>query len=503
MGYLDEYKVTQGEIATNHVQAAPTVLTGTASQNKKVFDNLAELIAGKHNSLADAIGGKQTETETSIANVASDLQESTGNLQEQIDEIERTPGPQGPQGEKGDKGEKGDTGEQGIQGPQGVEGPQGPAGPQGIQGIQGPKGDTGNTGPQGPQGVRGLKGEKGDKGDDGADGTSFVVYGMYATYADLITDRPTGETGEAYAVGTSESNTIYNWDTVQEAWVDIGGLKGPKGDKGDTGEQGPQGQTGAQGPQGVQGPKGDTGAQGPQGEQGIQGPQGEQGIQGIQGPKGDKGDTPTMDNALSTTSENGVQNKVIKAAIDTKKDDFSENTAFNRDFETTPSNIKMNGTQSLGTSQKIARSDHVHPSDTSKADVTDVTALHNYVDAQDEAYADIGQKNADLIAADLAYTVPSFEFESYLTGTIKFDKIGDMVVVTVNGITATSISESVNLFSGYWPIAWYPSSNQQEKCRTPYGADIIVDTSRVVKLDPNGTTIPSGTAIKGEVAYFV
>ena len=39
MGYLDEYKVTQGEIATNHVQAAPTVLNGTASQNKKVFDN--------------------------------------------------------------------------------------------------------------------------------------------------------------------------------------------------------------------------------------------------------------------------------------------------------------------------------------------------------------------------------------------------------------------------------------------------------------------------------
>jgi len=492
MGYLDEYKVTQGEIATNHVQAAPTVLNGTASQNKKVFDNLAELIAGKHNSLADAIDSKQTETDTAIAGVASDLQESTGNLQEQIDEIERTPGPQGPQGEKGDKGEKGDTGEQGIQGPQGVEGPQGPAGPQGIQGIQGPKGDTGNTGPQGPQGVRGLKGDKGDKGDAGVDGTSFVVWGHYDTKADLDEAHPTGEKGEAYSVGIVEPYLIYNWDLDQEAFVSVGSLQGPKGDKGDTGEQGPQGQTGAQGPQGVQGPKGDTGAQGPQGIQGEQGPQGEQGIQGVQGPKGDKGDTPTMDDTLSATSENGVQNKVIKAAIDTKKDDFSENTAFNRDFETTPSNIKMNGTQSLGTSTKIARSDHIHPSDISKADVT-------YVDAQDEAYADIGQKNADLICAELKWGV---KLLSNVTGTIKRDEIGDMIVIYVNCVTTTNIDEKMPISKTSISPVLFPSSDQSEKCRTVPTANILLDTVGKINLDPNGTTIPSGTEIKGEIAYL-
>ena len=498
MGYLDEYKVTQGEIATNHVQAAPTVLTGTASQNKKVFDNLAELIAGKHNSLADAIDSKQTETDTAIAGVASDLQESTSNLQEQIDEIERTPGPQGPQGEKGDKGEKGDTGEQGIQGPQGVEGPQGPAGPQGIQGIQGPKGDTGNTGPQGPQGVRGMKGEKGDKGENGVDGTSFVVWGHYDTKADLDEEHPTGEKGEAYSVGTVEPYLIYNWDLGQEAFVSVGSLQGPKGDKGDTGEQGPQGQTGAQGPQGVQGPKGDTGAQGPQGERGIQGPQGEQGIQGIQGPKGDKGDTPTMDDTLSTTSENGVQNKVIKAAIDAKKDDFSENTAFNRDFETTLSNIKMNGTQSLGTSSKIARSDHIHPSDISKADVT-------YVDAQDDNVlynaTDIGQENADLIADDLRNTLTLDS--SYFSGTAKYDKIGSMVIVYVSITTLASQSSDRRIESGAIPSGNRPSSAVSEVCRSYPSANLRVTTDGYVYLDYNDTTIPSGTAIKGEVAYFV
>ena len=35
-------------------------------------------------------------------------------------------------------------------------------------------------------------------------------------------------------------------------------------------------------------------------------------------------------------------------------------------FEDTATNIKMNGTQSLGTSGKVANSDHGHPSDTTK-----------------------------------------------------------------------------------------------------------------------------------------
>ena len=370
MGYLDNEKVTQDEINTNRVVGKPRRLAGSVSQNQQVFDNLAEVIATKHNALAIAVENKQVENDSSIA-----------NLQEQIDEIELIEGPQGPQGEKGDKGDKGDTGDTGPQGEQGPQGIAGVQGPQGIQGVKGDKGDTGNTGPQGPQGVRGLRGEKGDKGNDGADGSSFIIYGLYATYADLIADRPTGEVGEAYAVGTAASNTVYNWDTVQESWVNIGPFVGPKGDKGDTGDTGPQGATGAQGPQGPQGEKGETGAQGPQGEQGIQGEQGVQGIQGEKGDKGDKGDTPTMDDALSSTSENGVQNKVLKAAIDAKEASFSKNTAFNRNFETAIANIKMNGTQSLGTSTEIPRSDHVHPSDTSKADKT-------YVDTQDATKVD-------------------------------------------------------------------------------------------------------------------
>lgn len=59
------------------------------------------------------------------------------DLQNQINNIQLTPGPQGPQGLQGEKGEKGDTGEQG---PIGLTGPQGEKGEKGDQGEQGSEG---------------------------------------------------------------------------------------------------------------------------------------------------------------------------------------------------------------------------------------------------------------------------------------------------------------------------------------------------------------------------
>lgn len=57
----------------------------------------------------------------------------------------------------------------------------------------------------------------------------------------------------------------------------------------------------------------------------------------------------------------------IKTALAGKEPTITtKNTAFNKDFETTASNIKMNGTASAGSSDKVSRADHIHPSDTSK-----------------------------------------------------------------------------------------------------------------------------------------
>ncbi len=77
-----------------------------------------------------------------------------------------------------------------------------------------------------------------------------------------------------------------NTEPISEitAVVNIGALKGEKGEKGDSGEKG---DTGVQGEQGI---KGDTGERGLQGIQGKKGDTGARGLQGIQGEKGDTGD---------------------------------------------------------------------------------------------------------------------------------------------------------------------------------------------------------------------
>ena len=57
-----------------------------------------------------------------------------------------------------------------------------------------------------PQGTVGPRGPQGLKGEDGS---NFQILGLYPTVEDLVAAHPTGEPGNAYAVGESDSNTIY------------------------------------------------------------------------------------------------------------------------------------------------------------------------------------------------------------------------------------------------------------------------------------------------------
>lgn len=149
-------------------------------------------------------------------------------------------------------------------------------------------------------------------------------------------------------------------------WTNKAGLDNPspitiKGIKGDPGEKGEPGQRGEQGAQGIQGPRGIQGEQGERGVQGAQGPAGNAATITIGNvttsapgtsasvtnrgtpsaavldfvlPKGKDGADGgvTVDAALSDSSTNPVQNKVIKAALDNRAvlDDANTFTSPNR-----------------------------------------------------------------------------------------------------------------------------------------------------------------------------
>ena len=119
-----------------------------------------------------------------------------------------------------------------------VKGPKGDTGPQGPKGDTGATGATGETGPQGPKGDTGPQGPQGEQGPAGQDGDSYTVKGLYATLSALQATHPTGSAGDAWFVGTADSNVVYQWDVDKASWVNVGALKGPKGDKGDNGNPG-------------------------------------------------------------------------------------------------------------------------------------------------------------------------------------------------------------------------------------------------------------------------
>ena len=150
-------------------------------------------------------------------------------------------GPAGPKGDTGEKGDKGDTGEKGDTGNKGE------TGATGEKGDTGAKGDTGDTGPAGDTGPTGAT------GDTGATGTATTIKGSYNTYQELINAHPTGNDGDSYLV----NGTLYVW--LDNAWENVGNIKG---DTGATGPQGVKGDTGNTGATGSTGPKGDTGAKG-------------------------------------------------------------------------------------------------------------------------------------------------------------------------------------------------------------------------------------------------
>ena len=54
---ITDHKITQGDISAVHVEAQPTVLQGSALQNKRVFDAYSDMIVDHFNDALDEIEG--------------------------------------------------------------------------------------------------------------------------------------------------------------------------------------------------------------------------------------------------------------------------------------------------------------------------------------------------------------------------------------------------------------------------------------------------------------
>ena len=93
-----------------------------------------------------------------------------------------------------------------------------------LAALKGEKGDPFRYEDFTQQQLAALKGETGQ---------GFVVKGKYDSLELLQSSVPTPSAGDAYGVGAAEPYNIYIYDGVSSTWVDYGHLQGAKGDKGD------------------------------------------------------------------------------------------------------------------------------------------------------------------------------------------------------------------------------------------------------------------------------
>ncbi len=140
------------------------------------------------------------------------------DLQQQIDTIELTPGPQGLPGNDGSDGA---VGAQGPAGNDGAVGAQGPAGNDGAVGAQGPAGNDGAVGAQGPQGPAGADGTNGTDGTDGATGPAGVDGADGATGL-AGADGADGATGPAGSDGTDGTDGVDCANLYDHPWNQFG-----------------------------------------------------------------------------------------------------------------------------------------------------------------------------------------------------------------------------------------------------------------------------------------
>ena len=76
---VTDYKITAADIAAVHVEAQPTILRGSATQNKQVFDAYSDMIVDHFNDLVDYVN---TDTSATIDRDVLVLAASLGWVQD-------------------------------------------------------------------------------------------------------------------------------------------------------------------------------------------------------------------------------------------------------------------------------------------------------------------------------------------------------------------------------------------------------------------------------------
>ena len=124
--------------------------------------------------------------------------------------------------------------------------------------------------------------------------------------------------------------------------------------------------------------------------------------------------------------------------------------------------------------------------------------------------ADAGQAFADFVAAN--YLNNSLSVNSdYFSGSIKYGKLGSLVVVYVNVTTSAVLYENKNISTDTLPSDYRPGTSKQGDWRSISNSSnfripmLQTNSNGSIQFIVNNTsgTISEGRTMKGEVAYYI
>jgi hypothetical protein len=147
----------------------------------------------------------------------------------------------------------------------------------------------------------------------------------------------------------------------------------------------------------------------------------------------------------------GVGDRIMQVDEDGGVDTLLKNTAFNQNFETSTANIKMNGTVSVGALDTIARADHIHASDTTKANLN-ITRVA--VTGTDSLESSDNGKIIELSSTS-AFTYTLDQMSDGFNCTIVNINTGDVTLAAGSGVTIRHESANRKLTTQYRGVSLY------------------------------------------------
>lgn len=154
-------------------------------------------------------------------------------------------------------------------------------------------------------------------------------------------------------------------------------------------------------------------------------------------------ETGAQVNKLEGIQKNGetvtITNKIANISVPTKTSDITNDSGYITiadvpDGATASTTAPlMDGVAAVGTSTAFARGDHVHPTDTSRASASDVTALTGRVDDLETAVGSGGSVDSKIAAAiqDLDSSITATDNQAIASVTIVDGKITGSTKITI------------------------------------------------------------------------